>query len=128
MAFDDRAPEPREWLDFLDMIWPDDPHSVETLQDVFGYLLSADTSQQKIPLIIGPKRSGKGTIARVLTALLGQDSVTAPTLASLATNFGLAPLIGKSVAIVGDARLSGKVDQSAIAERLLSISGEDSLT
>ncbi|MCA6110466.1 hypothetical protein J6497_25000 [Bradyrhizobium sp. CNPSo 4026] len=128
VTFDPRAPEPREWLHFLDMIWPDDPQSVETLQDIFGYLLSADTSHQKIPLIIGPKRSGKGTIARVLTALLGQDSVTAPTLASLAMNFGLAPLIGKSVAIVGDARLSGKVDQSAIAERLLSISGEDSIT
>ncbi|MGY4467328.1 putative DNA primase/helicase [Bradyrhizobium sp. LB9.1b] len=128
VTFDSRAPEPREWLHFLDMIWPDDPQSIETLQDVFGYLLSSDTSHQKIPLIIGPKRSGKGTIARVLTALLGQDSVTAPTLASLATNFGLAPLIGKSVAIVGDARLSGKVDQSAIAERLLSISGEDSIT
>ncbi|WP_052435519.1 phage/plasmid primase, P4 family [Bradyrhizobium japonicum] len=128
VTFDPIAPEPREWLHFLDMIWPDDPQSVETLQDMFGYLLSADTSHQKIPLIIGPKRSGKGTIARVLTGLLGQDSVTAPTLASLATNFGLAPLIGKSVAIVGDARLSGKVDQSAIAERLLSISGEDSIT
>lgn len=128
VTFDPRAPDPREWLDFLDQIWPDDPQSIESLQEIFGYLLSPDTSQQKIPLIVGPKRSGKGTIARVLTALLGQDSVSAPTLASLAMNFGLAPLIGKSVAIIGDARLSGKADQSAIAERLLSISGEDSIT
>lgn len=126
--FDPAAPEPREWLKFLNMIWPDDVQAIEVLQDIFGYLLSPDTSQQKIPLIVGPKRSGKGTIARVLTALLGQDSVTAPTLASLATQFGLAPLIGKSVGIIGDARLSGKADQSAIAERLLSISGEDSIT
>jgi putative DNA primase/helicase len=128
VTFDPYAPEPREWLDFLDQIWPDDPQSIEALQDIFGYLLSPDTSQQKIPLIVGPKRSGKGTIARVLTLLLGQDSVAAPTLASLAMNFGLAPLIGKSIAIIGDARLSGKADQSAIAERLLSISGEDSIT
>lgn len=128
VTFDPQELEPKEWLRFLGLIWPDDPQSIETLQDIFGYLLSADTSHQKIPLIIGPKRSGKGTIARVLTELLGQDSATAPTLASLAMNFGLAPLIGKSVAIVGDARLSGKVDQSAIAERLLSISGEDSIT
>ncbi|PZX39387.1 putative DNA primase/helicase [Roseinatronobacter thiooxidans] len=128
VSFDPEAPEPKEWLRFLQMIWPDDVQAIEALQEVFGYFLSPDTSQQKIPLIIGPKRSGKGTIARVLTALLGQDSVTAPTLASLATNFGLAPLIGRTVAIIGDARLSGKADQSAIAERLLSISGEDSLT
>lgn len=128
VPFDPAAPAPHEWLKFLNLIWPDDPASVDALQDVFGYLLSADTSQQKIPLIVGPKRSGKGTIARVLTAVLGQDSVSAPTLASLATNFGLAPLIGKSVAIIGDARLSGKADQAAIAERLLSISGEDAIT
>lgn len=128
VSFDQGAPGPNEWLRFLALIWPNDPQAIETLQDIFGYLLSPDTSHQKIPLIVGPKRSGKGTIARVLTALLGQDSVTAPTLASLAMNFGLAPLIGKSVAIIGDARLSGKADQAAIAERLLSISGEDSIT
>lgn len=128
VQFDPAAPEPEQWLRFLDLIWPGDQQSIDALQDIFGYLLSPDTSHQKIPLIVGPKRSGKGTIARVLTALLGQDSVTAPTLASLATNFGLAPLIGRSVAIIGDARLSGKADQSAIAERLLSISGEDAIT
>lgn len=128
VAFNPDAPEPKEWLRLLQMIWPNDQQAIEALQDIFGYLLSPDTSQQKIPLIVGPKRSGKGTIARILTALLGQNSVTAPTLASLATNFGLAPLIGKAVAIIGDARLSGKADQSAIAERLLSISGEDSIT
>ncbi|UJW75938.1 DNA primase family protein [Rhizobium sp. SL42] len=128
VPFNPDAPSPTQWLRFLDLIWPDDHQSIDALQDIFGYLLSPDTSHQKIPLIVGPKRSGKGTIARILTALMGQDSVTAPTLASLATNFGLAPLIGKSVAIIGDARLSGKADQSAIAERLLSISGEDSIT
>jgi putative DNA primase/helicase len=128
VSFDAAAPEPKKWLAFLHQIWPDDPQSIDALQDIFGYLISPDTSHQKIPLIVGPKRSGKGTIARVLTALLGQDSVTAPTLASLAMNFGLAPLVGKSVAIIGDARLSGKADQSAIAERLLSISGEDAIT
>lgn len=128
VSFHADAPEPKGWLAFLRQIWPDDQQSIDALQDIFGYLISPDTSHQKIPLIVGPKRSGKGTIARVLTALLGQDSVTAPTLASLAMNFGLAPLVGKSVAIIGDARLSGKADQSAIAERLLSISGEDAIT
>ncbi len=128
VAFDPDAPEPAEWLRFLNELWGQDVQSIETLQDVFGYLLSPDTSQQKIPLIVGPKRSGKGTIARVLTALLGQASVGAPTLSGLSTNFGIEPLIGKSVAIVGDARLGGRADQAVIAERLLQISGEDSLT
>lgn len=122
------APVPVEWLRFLDQIWPGDTQSIETLQDVFGYFLAFDTSQQKIILVVGPKRSGKGTISRILTGLLGQTSVASPTLAGIATNFGLAPLIGKSLAIIGDARLSSRADQAVISERLLSISGEDSLT
>jgi putative DNA primase/helicase len=128
VAYDPDAPLPRQWLTFLDQLWPSDQQSIETLQDLFGYLLSPDTSQQKIPLIVGPKRSGKGTIARVLTALLGHDSVAAPTLSGISTNFGIEPLIGKSVAIIGDARLGGRADQAVISERLLQISGEDSLT
>jgi putative DNA primase/helicase len=55
--------------------------------------LSGDTSLQKLLMVVGPKRSGKGTIGRVLTGLLGVHNTAAPTLASLTTNFGLAPLI-----------------------------------
>jgi len=60
--------------------------------------------------------------------LIGPVNVAGPTLGSLSTNFGLSPLLGKSVALVSDARLSGRSDAAVITERLLSISGEDSLT
>ncbi|MEM9414808.1 MAG: phage/plasmid primase, P4 family [Planctomycetota bacterium] len=116
------------WLSFLDSVWPEDVEQSEALQDWLGYLLSGDTRQQKVALIVGPKRSGKGTIARVMSELMGRENVCAPTLAGLATNFGLAPLIGKTAATVSDARLSGRADQAAIAERLLTISGEDGIT
>ena len=46
---------------------------------------------------------------------------------SLAGEFGLAPLIGKSLAVISDARFAGR-DSSIVVERLLSISGEDSVT
>jgi putative DNA primase/helicase len=64
----------------------------------------------------------------VLTRLVGADNTVAPTLAGLGMNFGLAPLIGKHVAVISDARLGGHADQHAIAERLLSITGEDAIT
>lgn len=115
-----------EWLRFLDDLWPeDDQAQIEALQEWFGYLLTVDTSQHKILMLIGPKRGGKGTIGRILTALLGQTNVCAPTLASLGRNFGPWVLIGKQLALIADARLSGRADQHIIAERLLSISGED---
>ena len=93
-----------------------------------GYILFGDTRIQKIFLFVGPKRAGKGTIGRVLTGLLGRHHVAAPTLAGLSTNFGLAPLIGKPLALISDARLSTRADSKIVVERLLSVSGEDSLT
>ena len=78
-------------------------------------------------MMVGPKRSGKGTIARVLRRLVGERNVAGPTLSSLSEPFGLEPLLGKSVAIISDARLSG-TGSSVVTERLLSISGEDSLS
>lgn len=124
-AFDARARQPARWLKFLNQLWGADAESVSCLQELFGYLLSGDTAQQKMFLIVGPKRGGKGTIARVLTRLLGQHNVAGPTLSSLGSNFGLQDLIGKPVAIVSDARLGTKTDGSLITERLLSISGQD---
>ena len=126
--FDADAPRPTAWHDFLGQLWPDDPDSVAALQEWFGYCLTPDTSQQKILFLVGPKRSGKGTIARILRALVGTANVAGPTLASLGSNFGLWPLLGKSLAIIGDARLGGRADGPAITERLLSISGEDAPT
>jgi len=93
-----------------------------------GYIIGGDTRQQKIFLIAGPKRSGKGTIGRVMTGLLGRHNVAAPTLAGMATNFGLSPLVDRPLALISDARLSTRADTHVVVERLLSISGEDSLT
>lgn len=122
------APSPERWLAFLHQLWPSDPASIACLQEWLGYLIAGDTSLQKIFLLVGPKRGGKGTIARVVTGLLGQHHVAGPTLAGLGTNFGLSPLLGKPLAIVSDARLSSRADAKVVVERLLSISGEDSLT
>ena len=122
------APPPDAWLGFLDDLFSRDQESKDALQELFGYFLSPDTSQQKIGLIVGPKRSGKGTIARVLTAMLGASNVCGPTLGSLAMDFGLQPLVNKRLAIISDARLGHRSDQARIVETLLSISGEDVLT
>jgi putative DNA primase/helicase len=126
--YDPYAPEPTRWLKFLHQLWPDDPESIRAVQDWFGYVISGRTDLQKILLMIGPIRSGKGTIARVLEALLGgKGNVAGSTMASLATNFGLEPLVGKPLCVISDARLSTQNAPQAL-ERLLSISGEDMIT
>ena len=115
----------QEWLSFLESVWPDDPQSIACLQQWFGYLLLPDTKHHKMLMIVGPKRSGKGTIVKVLKSLIGDGNVASPKLSSFATQFGLWPLLGKTVAVITDARISGRIDTIQIVEQLLSISGED---
>ena len=62
-----------------------------------------------------------------MSALVGTENVAGPTLSSLNGDFGLAPLLGKTLAVVSDARLNGR-GAHVVVERLLSISGEDTLT
>lgn len=121
------APEPVEWLAFLTELWPEEPSAIDVLGEWFGYVISGRLDLHKILLMVGPTRGGKGVIARVLTGLVGKQNVAGPTLNSLGGDFGLAPLIGKPLAIISDARFSGK-GASVVVERLLSISGEDTLT
>jgi P4 family phage/plasmid primase-like protien len=125
--YDASAPQPQRWLKFLHDLWPNEPDAIAVLQQWFGYVISGRTDLHKIMLMVGPTRGGKGVIARVLIALLGRKNVAGPTLNSLGGEFGLAPLIGKSLAVISDARFAGR-DASVVVERLLSISGEDTLT
>lgn len=126
--YDATASKAPEWHAFLSQLWDGDVDSIMSVQEMFGYCLTQNTHLQKMFMLIGPPRSGKGTIGRVLTGIIGRHNVTAPTLDSFATNFGLTPCIDKMLAIISDARLSGRTNQTAVCERLLCISGEDYIT
>src|SRR5262249_59413215 len=102
------------------------PPAQDLLQEWFGYVLSGRTDLQKMLLMNGPTRGGRGTIGRVLTALMGKDSVAGLKLDDLGENFGMAHLIGKPLAIVGDERFSGS-RMSAGVPALLMITGEDTI-
>lgn len=125
-AYNPAAPVPREWLSFLASVWPDDPESVALVQEWFGYVLSGRTNQQKILFLQGPRRSGKGTIGRILRKLVGEANYAGPTLAGMAETFGLQSLIGKSLALISDMKMPERNGQMVL-ERMLSISGEDAL-
>jgi putative DNA primase/helicase len=125
--FDPGKRAPACWRAFLRSLWDKDEDSMKALAEWFGYTVSGRTDLHKIMLVVGPTRAGKGLIARTLGRLVGRENVCGPTLSSLSGDFGLAPLLGKSLAVVSDARLNGR-GASVVVERLLSISGEDTLT
>ena len=122
--YDPSLPPPTEWLQFLRALWPSRDDYIRLLQEVFGYHLSGRTDLQKIFLLIGPPRSGKGTIAFALRTLLGKSYVADITMDKFGKDFGMQVLIGKTALIIPDAR-QGRLNLSAVTERLLNISGED---
>jgi putative DNA primase/helicase len=125
-AYDATIRVSRHWRRFLQAVWPRDSESRKSLAQWFGYIVSGRLDLQKIYFLVGETRGGKGVIGRILAALIGPENVAGPTLGSLPTTFGLQPLIGKSLAVIPDARLSGH--RSGAIELLLSISGEDRVT
>lgn len=126
-SYDQDAQCPR-WREFLGSVSGADADWERALGMWFGYCLTADTRQHKLALMIGPPRSGKGTIMRVLREMVGNHNVAAPRLASLGGDFGLAPLKGKSIALIPDAHLGRHTDAPMVLEILKMITGEDAVT
>jgi len=124
-AYDPEAPEPCGWLNFLDSIWGEDPGQIELLQEWMGYLLLPDTSLQKIGLLIGPPRSGKGIIASMTQLLVGATNCCAPSANNLGGQFGKQGMLGKTLAVMSDVRVGSRTDKAAVTNALLEISGED---
>lgn len=122
-AYDPEAQCP-QWLAFLGSVLPGQDDARQFLREWFGYVLSGRTDLQKIASLVGPPRCGKGTIARVMEALLGSDSVASPTMEKMATQFGEQGLIGKALAILADVRWNARAVGEAVPV-LLAISGED---
>lgn len=128
-AYDPDAGEPREWLRFLNSIWDEDPDCIATLQRIFGYLLTPDTSMQRMFQLMGPPRSGKGTIGDVMAEVVGRANVASPSLQGITGDFALQPAVGKLLLLLSEARLDGRgTNRAAITDTLLRIVGEDHFT
>ena len=125
IAYDPNAREPQRFVQFLREIFPNEADCREGLMEVAGLLLTRDTSYQKIFQLVGPTRSGKGTLMRVILSLVGDGNHTSPSTSNLSGRFGLAPLINKQVAVLADMRMGARIDRSNLLETLLRVSGED---
>lgn len=116
------------WGKLLEAQWGDQPLTMQSLQEWFGYVLSGRTDLHKAALLYGPRRSAKGTIARVLQSLLGQKYSVGLSLSSFTSGFGLGATITSPLAVLGDVRWSGLQSASQVVSRILEITGEDRIT
>ena len=124
------APEPRQWLDFLNQLWGDDPQAIDTLQEIFGYLPDRrhepaksvrgdrpETQRQGHHRAGARSRTYRGPQLRRADASRPQHELRTRAADRQARRHH-----------IRRAAFSRRVDQHAIAERLLSITGEDAIT
>lgn len=128
MNYDESAPVPELWLEFLQQVTKTRQPLVDLIQEMLGYLVTTDTSLHRIFFLWGLPRSGKGTILRITTALCGKNNMRYPSIETLAGRFGLHNLIGSAVAQITDMNTMSPKDLGTAASRMNGISGEDSVT
>jgi putative DNA primase/helicase len=118
-AYDAFAECPR-WHQFVEEVLPD-PDSRRLLQEVFGYCLTYDLSQQKFFLFLGDGGNGKGVITRILRTLLGDENVSTVPLTHLGKRFYLVGTMGKLVNLCNEVDNARDLDEAIIKQ----FTGED---
>lgn len=117
-----------EWLDFTMRIFEHDPERVLLLQQWLGYLMVRDTSLQKAMLMIGMKRSGKGTIGKILEELVGSQNYAGCSLESFADDETINSWKNKTVVFDGDASANiNRNVEGTVVERIKKFTAGDAI-
>lgn len=118
-----------EWLAFLNSTFEGDQERIALLQEWMGYNLVRRYDHQKIMMLIGKSRAGKGLVGKVMEALCGTPAFTGGSLAALTRDPTLAACASRLVYFVGDCEKSVPHSiRSAVSEKLKTISGNDAVT
>ncbi len=72
-----------------------DQDTITELQKFFGYCLTRETRYEKALLLIGPGGDGKGTILKILQALVGEPNTANVTMSGLQDQFHRVMLVDK---------------------------------
>lgn len=124
--FDPKAQAPR-WTHFLQEVFPEQTLDILELQKVFGLLMERSAKRQKFVMMVGKSGSGKGTIGRVMSRLVGRGATVAPSLPDLGTEFGKQSLIGKRLALVNESTDVGRSNgiSGIVLDELKKLTGHD---
>lgn len=97
----------------------------DTLQEFFGYVMTPDTSMEKMLALVGVPRGGKSTVMRVMGWLVGSAHADSRTLHDLAGDFGLQGCLDKRVLFIPDASDTEQNKRSVALNRIKSVTGND---
>ena len=98
---------------------------IQAVQEFMGYCLTTDTSIHKMLYILGPSRSGKGTLLKVIESLIGEQNVESPNADDMGGQFALEPLVKAQVTMFTDIRSPGAKTMHKLLGQLLRLVGGD---
>lgn len=124
-AFDEDAKSPL-WDDTVTDIFQAED-KIQLASEWYGYNLVPDMTYEKLVILKGLTRAGKGTYGNTLQAILGyKPNCSVTTFPQLAGQFGLQPLKDALSVVVGDATSTGRPgNENAILLMILNIVGRD---
>lgn len=125
VSYDERAECPT-FLEFIEQVVPASDLRV-LLQEISGYLLVPDSSQQKAFILFGKTQSGKSTFLKILTELIGPPNVSHISLEKLGERFMTAQLAGKLVNVSSEVGVKSFVQDATIKALISgdSVTGEN---
>ena len=115
------------WRSYLDNVFGGDAELIRLTQQMFGYIISGDTSYQRVFYLRGRPRSGKGTMIRAMGMLLGKRNVASPTIREFANSFGLENVLDKTLLTISELNADDPKALSQAVSLILQISGEDDI-
>lgn len=120
----DELAKPHEFKTWLGQVFGDDDELIRHVWEVLGYLLMTGNPLQKIILLFGGGGDGKGTMMRLLRAMLGKANYSSVSMHQLVEDrFSSANLYGKIANISGDLSSAFLRDPQILKE----ITGGDSI-
>lgn len=115
---------PYTFIAWLDVVLGGDKDLTRHVWEVIGYLLMTGNPLQKIFLLFGGGGNGKGTLMRVLRAMLGRENYSSLSMHQLVDDkFASSGLYGKTANISGDLSSKFLADPQILKE----ITGGDSI-
>lgn len=116
------------WEKFLESIWPGNQANKDMIQEFMGYCLVHNIDLQKMLLLIGKSRGGKGLITRVIAEVVGRANMSSPSLSNLTKDSTLHAMSTSSVALIPDAHSVGHNLRDSTLSILKALTGGDSIT
>jgi putative DNA primase/helicase len=115
------------WTHFLKEVFHE-PEQIDLLAEWMGYVCVPDLTFEKLMWFTGRPRSGKTTILDTIRAMLGPEQCAETSFQSLVGAFGFQPLMGKLVAMIGDAKTPRASESDSALEKILQVTGGDHVT